>query len=98
MHGSTRITRGIGAVILTVGLTGGGLFGAPSAGAAPTATAPVATTADSPPAGYEYAGEFFWGSSCDEAGQAGMNRGWSDYVCIGSWNDNYDLWIKPTRR
>lgn len=97
MRMGRRVTRGITALALAVGLAAGGMFGAGSATAA--ATAPAIATDESPPPGYEYAGEFFWHSSCVEAGNAGMNRGWSHYVCLGETfsTDYYELWIRPKR-
>ncbi len=94
MWRNSRLTRWLATATLAAGLAGGGLLSAAPVGAAPMA--PTSATVSIPP-DYEYAGEFFFGASCDEAGQAGMNRGWSHYICDGAWNRNYDLWIKPKR-
>ena len=45
---------------------------------------------------WTYIDSYYWRSSCDEVGQAGLGKAWSDYYCDGSgwaWDD-YDLYVQ----
>lgn len=56
------------------------------------------TLRESPPSGYVYIDHYFWHSSCEQAGKAGLNKAWRAYVCVngsGSPLDDYELWVKP---
>ncbi len=50
------------------------------------------------PAGYDYVDDFYWHEDCVQAGEAGRNGAWRDYMCInGSPNpigDDYELWVR----
>jgi hypothetical protein len=92
--------RRIAATLLTAAVAVA--VGLPSAHAAALAgnTAQVHTAvlapADNPPPGYTYEGTFYWHASCEEAGNGGIPRAWSAYICLGDgwpW-DSYDLYVK----
>ncbi|WP_194896803.1 hypothetical protein [Catenulispora pinisilvae] len=91
------------AMFATVTVAGG--LGAATAHASaapdgPGAVHAAATTikTDTIPPGYSKQGSYYWHDSCEAAGQAGIPKSWTAYLCIGDgwpW-DSYDLWVKRT--
>lgn len=47
-----------------------------------------------PGGGWRYVDNYFWASSCIDAGNRGINSHlWARYQCYGSTWTNYDLWV-----
>ena len=87
------VTAVLGAAVLLPAAQAAAATGTAVSG--PQVRSGIVKTDDVPP-GYSYEGNFYWHDSCEAAGQGGIPRAWSAYLCIGDgWVfDSYNLYVK----
>jgi hypothetical protein len=91
-----RMTALLVATAAAVTITGATAQAAVATDPHQAAHSAAAIRSEDPPAGYSYEGNFYWHASCEAAGQGGIPRAWSAYVCLGdgwAW-DSYNLYVK----
>jgi hypothetical protein len=81
-------------VLAGVGTAGTLAFAGNAAAATPEHHEATVKTV-TPDASWHYITDYFWASSCNDAGNRGMDNGdWSAYECRnGGPFSNYDLWV-----
>jgi hypothetical protein len=98
-RGATRTRLGIGfalAMVAAATVSGVGTASAQAMSSSPTTALRCDHPCSKPPpgGGWSYIDNYFWASSCIDAGNRGINSGlWARYECYGSATTNYDLWV-----